>query len=160
MKTGGFFRKFGFTPNEQRVIIFLVITLCIGGGIKLYYGSIGNVAPPHFDYTARDREFEEKSSLLAEADSISVHQASLQGDPSASSSHREKKKAPPHGALDLNAATKNDLLGLPGIGEAMAERIMLYRREHGSFATNEELLKVKGIGEKKFLKLKPFLRQP
>ena len=59
--------------------------------------------------------------------------------------------------LDLNSATVEQLQELPGIGEAMAERIILYREEKGTIKRIDELKKVKGIGEKKFEKLKPHI---
>ena len=43
---------------------------------------------------------------------------------------------------------------LPGIGPALAERIIAYRTEHGPFRTVEELLEVKGIGEATLEKLR------
>jgi competence protein ComEA len=57
-------------------------------------------------------------------------------------------------ALDLNTATVSDLEGLPGIGRSTAERIVEYRQKNGAFKKIEELMNVKGIGEKSFLKLK------
>ena len=51
--------------------------------------------------------------------------------------------------LDLNTATAAELAALPGIGEALAERIVAYREANGAFASVEELLEVSGIGEKK-----------
>ena len=51
--------------------------------------------------------------------------------------------------LDLNTATREELLELPGIGEVMADRILDYRRDHGPFSAVEELLNVSGIGPKK-----------
>ena len=55
--------------------------------------------------------------------------------------------AEPEGPLDLNAATEEQLAGLPGIGETLARRIVAYRQTHGAFAAVEELLQVEGIGE-------------
>ena len=57
--------------------------------------------------------------------------------------------------LDLNRAAAEELAGLPGIGEVLAERIVAYRAEHGPFASVEELLNVSGIGEKKLEALRP-----
>lgn len=55
---------------------------------------------------------------------------------------------------NINLATKIELLSLPGIGEAYAQRILDYREEHGPFTTIEDIMKVKGIGESKFAELK------
>jgi competence protein ComEA len=56
--------------------------------------------------------------------------------------------------LDLNAATAADLQKLPGIGPALAARIVEYRQKAGGFKKVEELMNVQGIGEASFLKLK------
>ena len=58
-------------------------------------------------------------------------------------------------ALNLNTATKDDLVALPGIGPAKAQSIVDYRNQHGPFRTVDELRKVKGIGEKLFLQIRP-----
>ena len=49
--------------------------------------------------------------------------------------------------VDVNAAGEEELATLPGIGPALARRIIEYRAEHGPFRSVEELLEVKGIGE-------------
>jgi competence protein ComEA len=56
--------------------------------------------------------------------------------------------------VNLNTATATQLQELPGIGARTAERIVEYRTKNGSFKKIEELMNVKGIGEKSFLKLK------
>ena len=60
-------------------------------------------------------------------------------------------------ALNLNTATVAQLEALPGIGKSTAERIVEYRQKSGGFKKVEELMNVKGIGEKSFLKLKPLV---
>jgi competence protein ComEA len=65
-------------------------------------------------------------------------------------------KAPPH-AINLNTASATELMQLPHIGQKTAERIVLFRKEHGAFRRPEELMHVKGVGEKSFAQLKPFL---
>jgi competence protein ComEA len=62
-----------------------------------------------------------------------------------------------HAALDLNTATKEQLVALSGIGPAKAQAILDYRVQHGGFKSVDELKDVKGIGAKRFEKLKPEL---
>jgi len=59
--------------------------------------------------------------------------------------------------LNLNSATLDQLATLPGIGPKVAERILEYRTKNGDFKKIEELMNVKGIGEKSFLKIKPLV---
>ena len=59
--------------------------------------------------------------------------------------------------LNLNTATEAELAKLPGIGPATATRILEYRQKNGAFKKIEELMNVRGIGEKAFLKLKPLV---
>jgi len=60
--------------------------------------------------------------------------------------------------VDINSATVTELTELPGIGPAMAQRIVEFREQHGDFKRVEDLLKVKGIGEKSFAKLRPSIK--
>jgi competence protein ComEA len=66
-------------------------------------------------------------------------------------------QAPSPAALNLNTATVAQLESLPGIGRATAERIVEYRQKSGGFKKIEELMNVRGVGEKSFLKLKPLI---
>jgi competence protein ComEA len=63
-------------------------------------------------------------------------------------------------AINLNTATVDQLETLPGIGRKTAERIIEYRTKSGGFKRIEDLMNVKGIGEKSFLKLKPLVVVP
>ena len=60
--------------------------------------------------------------------------------------------------LDLNSATLDELIDLPGIGPVLAQRIIEYRERHGGFRTLEELLEIRGIGPKRFEQLKGRVR--
>ena len=59
------------------------------------------------------------------------------------------------GTVNLNTAPATEFEGLPGIGAKTAARIIEYRQKNGPFKKVEELMNVRGIGEKNFLKLKP-----
>lgn len=59
--------------------------------------------------------------------------------------------------LDLNSATVEQLDKLPGIGPALAQRIVDYRAQHGSFRQLEQLNEVKGIGDRTLERLIPLL---
>lgn len=56
--------------------------------------------------------------------------------------------------INLNTANVKELDALPGIGPAMAERILKYREQNGKFRSIEDIKKVKGIGEGRYEKLK------
>jgi competence protein ComEA len=59
--------------------------------------------------------------------------------------------------VNLNTATAADLQALPGVGAATAKLIIEHREKNGGFKKVEELMNIKGIGEKSFLKLKPMV---
>ncbi len=59
--------------------------------------------------------------------------------------------------VNLNTATIVQLESLPGIGTRTAERILEYRQKNGGFKKVEELMNVRGVGEKSFLKMKPLI---
>ena len=66
-------------------------------------------------------------------------------------------KASSSGPLNLNTATVSQLETLPGIGKSTAERILEYREKSGGFKKIEDLMNVRGVGEKSFSKLKPLV---
>jgi len=77
--------------------------------------------------------------------------------PTSASTPQNPAPAAEKAALNLNAATLDQLETLPGIGRKVAERIVEYRTKSGGFKKIEELMNVKGIGEKSFLKIKPLI---
>ena len=60
--------------------------------------------------------------------------------------------------IDLNTATATELEALPGIGPRTAQLIVEYREEHGGFEKVEDLMNIRGIGERTFLRLRPLVR--
>lgn len=72
-------------------------------------------------------------------------------------SAQSPEATPAKASINLNSATLDQLETLPGIGRKTAERIIEHRTKSGPFKRIEELMNVKGIGEKSFLKLKPMI---
>ena len=68
-----------------------------------------------------------------------------------------EKKRKPERLLNLNTATAEELATLPGIGEAIALRIIRHREKQGKFRRLEELMVIKGISQKRFAALKPYV---
>jgi competence protein ComEA len=66
-------------------------------------------------------------------------------------------KAAPAGKVNINSASVDQLKVLPGIGPKLAARIVEYRQKSGSFKTTQELMNVKGVGEKNFQKIQTYL---
>jgi competence protein ComEA len=75
--------------------------------------------------------------------------------PQTPASPRAAAKPSTTGLVNLNTASASDLEALPGIGARTAARIVEYRQKNGPFKKVEELMNVRGVGEKNFLKLKP-----
>lgn len=61
------------------------------------------------------------------------------------------------GLVNINRGSAEDLRSLPGIGPVLAERIIRHRQEHGKFGSIRDIQNVKGIGEKKFAQLEPYI---
>ena len=62
-----------------------------------------------------------------------------------------------NGLVNINQATSAQLITLPGIGETRAKAIIAYREKHGSFAKPEDIMKVSGIKEGTFEKIKDYI---
>lgn len=121
------------TRTERNVILFLCVTLAIGAGIKLY--RLTFPPRPAFDYRASDSTFAALSQAPDEQE--------------------ESPRTP--AVININSASKEELMKLPGVGEVLAERILIHRDEIGRFTTFDQLLTIRGISKKKLEQLKPLI---
>ena len=123
----------GFTRQEQRAVIFLLITFFIGCGILFYRKQLD---PPSFNNSNATTfetflKFLQKNSEKSQIDSIQLtHSTTNQ-------------------KININRATYDQLKTLPGIGPVVSKRIIEYRTHTGLFQNVNDLTKIKGIGKKK-----------
>jgi len=127
------------TKTERKVILFLVLTLLAGAGICLYQTM--SPSAPQFDYYTSDSTFAALSAAPEDSSAGTIKD----GIESAS------------GKLNINTATKQQLLDLPGVGEVTADRILTYRAEIGKFFDVDELHAIKGMSKKKLETLRPLI---
>lgn len=67
------------------------------------------------------------------------------------------KKKPPAHPINLNTANAAELEEVPGIGPATAQKILDTRKSYGAFKSVDDLLSIKGIGQKRLAKMRPYL---
>lgn len=67
------------------------------------------------------------------------------------------KTGPENEVININKATETELQEIPGIGPKKAADILLYREQHGGFKSKEEMKEIKGIGDKTYMTLEPFI---
>jgi competence ComEA-like helix-hairpin-helix protein len=134
-----------FTPQETRAIALLVIALVAGEALHSIR-TPDTPAGPATPGAALDSEF------------TALSRAVLVPPPEAAS--RQRPLPPPlaPGSVNINRASREELVGLPGIGPKTAEKIIAFRHDHGPFTSADDLLAVSGIGPKKLARIQPYLR--
>lgn len=89
-----------------------------------------------------------------------INQAELLSDgqmlriPTIKEVEQEALEAEKNGLVNINQASCEELMTLPGIGQSKAEAIISYREEHGAFQSTEEIMNISGIKEKAYEKVK------
>lgn len=153
-------KRIGFTDTEIKIVLFLAVVFIAGLAIKLTQAG-GRAEYKDFDYSKSD-------SLYAASDTVKALNARTVKEDTADSSadslllrrddYKSKSKTVlKEKSISVNKATAEELTQLPGIGIKTAEKIIEYRKAHGRFNSVNELLEVKGIGEKKLEKIKKII---
>ncbi|MGE5480107.1 MAG: ComEA family DNA-binding protein [Chloroflexota bacterium] len=154
---------FGATGSELLAVFFILAGLIGGWAIErfglskgleekqssqLIYSQLDSLmAAEKTSYVGTNYEGDPMPEL-ASGDTV-VEKEQFFGSPAGS-----KGKQPPAEPINLNAASRVQLMKLPGVGEKTAESIIAAR----PFRSVNELLDIKGIGPKKFAKMKDFVK--
>ncbi len=148
-------RKFGFTENELKAVLFLVIAALIG--LTLKFVRYESKTKRAYDYSEQDSLF---NSYYKTNSRVRIKNKSEKKslDFSEEKSNLNIKFANTQNLVNVNSASSEELKKLPGVGEKTARAIIEYRTRHGKFERKEELMNVKGIGKKKFEKFKSLIK--
>jgi len=158
-----FSRKIGFTETEIVVILFLS-GLFIIGFVYVEFFKENNSGQTKFDYTEQDslfalyskREFLNNGGEYTSEQKQQIKKEVLELQDSFVYAKKDVESLAEK-SIDINTASLELLMQLPGIGEVTAEKIIELRNQKGQFRKLDELMEVKGIGEVKFNKIKKFL---
>lgn len=151
------FNKLNFTKTEARVLLVLLVVMIAGLGLKLYVNN--NTGTANFDKEKADRIIKRSAGTIV-TDTISNESNEVTRNDSAETKTKKKSKKGENLAqksININMASKDLLMQLPGVGKSTAEKIIEYRDTQGSFKRIEDIMKIKGIGQKKFDKMKEFI---
>jgi competence ComEA-like helix-hairpin-helix protein len=142
------------TPNERKGLWFLALVAISGTGVRVWRSHAPE--PPPTETRAMERQIGRVDSARTE------HKAKR----AARDSARKTSKAPKAGSrapkvesgpVDLNNATVEAIEALPGIGPALAARIVAHRDSAGAFAGLAALCEVRGVGRAMAERLRPLV---
>ncbi len=154
-------RAAGFTNTEMKAILFLLIVLLTGLFYKYFF--LNDLVPlQKFDYSSQDSIFNSTASALtdrgnAEMNSKVDYKQEVLDFNKTETKGKKRIDLLKEKSININEAELNEFTLLPGIGETTAKNILLYRETNGRFKTTAGLMNVKGIGEKKYDKIKKFI---
>jgi competence ComEA-like helix-hairpin-helix protein len=133
----------GFTRTEIIVVVFLGATFAAGSTIRLFRSGGNQSQTGEPVYATSDSLFLARSRLLyGLADRGQGH---------------SRDSAAPLQKIPVNCASAAELEQLPGIGPALARRIIAYRETYGGFHSFQDLGHVKGIGPRTLDRLRPLV---
>lgn len=169
--------RFGLAAPEGTAALVLLVALAAGTVARHVQASSSPVAPDL--YAASDADFEASSAEVADVGALGTpgalsvagppeappHRADPVEEPRPSQPAAEARPPARHAPARasgpartrVNSASAADLERLPGIGPALAARVVAHREQHGRFPSADRLADVKGIGPKTVEKMRPWV---
>jgi competence ComEA-like helix-hairpin-helix protein len=149
-------QKTGLTTAELNVFVFFIIVL--SAGIFYKYSNHENpVQLRHFDYSERDSLFKAAGNTDENGEKRFDYKQEVLDFNTQNFNKVKTEKTAAEKSINLNTADFNDLVSIPGLGEKTADKILEYRSEIGIFKSLDQLKDIKGIGTKKFNKIKIYI---
>ncbi|MEX0769313.1 MAG: helix-hairpin-helix domain-containing protein [Balneolaceae bacterium] len=160
--------------SQRERIAVGVLAVCVIGAstANLLIEQRPAIDPEHYAeldqiFKERSRRLEEENhEILARYEGRYYENHPLQGltretdtlvDPGLAGSVRADRQGVDGDAINLNTAGREVLQQLPGIGPAYSQRILDWRKIHGKFTSVEQLLEIRGIGEKRLEAIRPLV---
>lgn len=156
--------------RSERIAITILMVLTVI--MTFTYGTTDLIfSKPEFDYSVSDSIFAAKSAqLTAERELILERYRPIEDvelattslivaktDTMPPDSTEESTNVNSGSLINVNTATAERLQELPGIGPAYASRIVEWRNENGPFVSKDQLIEIKGIGEKRLNTIRPLI---
>jgi comEA protein len=132
-----------FTPQERGVILFLIAVLLFGVSIYIHKAKTPYFAPEL--KISENKEWKELSDYKGEKE---IGELIKEVEKECYQIQSRDRK------ININLANEEELASLPSIGPVLAKQIVLFREKYGRFKKTKDILKVNGIGKKKFEKIK------
>ena len=149
------------TSSRDYIVISALPRTTTSAGTAEYTPAVESTAPT--ETTAKESGAEEPVEIPVTEIGSSVSEVTYKAESpqevytshitTVSSAASEKQSDSP-GLVNINTASAQQLMELSGIGEVRADAIVRYREENGVFGSIDEILNVKGIGEKTFEKIR------
>ncbi len=131
------------------LLLFVVLVL-----INVFYEA--KLVPEPDNHAQILAEFEQRSALI-EREKL-LEEQKYAGITAEEPMQKEENSMALSEPISINTATLSQLTDLPGIGNTYAQRIIEYRETNGDFTSVDELVNVKGIGERTLEKIKPLIK--
>ena len=168
-----FLEKLEISRGERISVSVLMCSLLLFSGIYHYREPTYNYNQDHYEnlellFKEKSRQAEEeKRKILARyqpsmGTGSTESETNLEDNGSNQSVQLEVSDVEPERfsgpeIININRATEGQLVALPGIGPAYARRIVEWREENGMFTEKEQLLEIRGIGERRLEQLVPYI---